>query len=320
MLRTRAVWLASALVALCTLFGLPTSATAQIRQDKLFLDDGTGLFTVLRSVTLTSGSNTVYFPNADGKFVTLFSPVSGSQSYAKGDLLFANAATDNYLTRLTAGSTGQFLTISGGVPAWTDLSGIMVTSFNGRTGAVSPASGDYSFSLISGNAASTQGGTGQTVYTTGDMLYASSTSALSKLNVGTANQVLGVSGGVPAYVNNGATITNNVTTPAELIANTNNYVIDASSTYIRVNNADGGPIELTGISSVGVANGRVITLVNVSATPANSIIIRHQSASSSAGNQFDLPGGGDIILGYRRGAATFIYDAVTGYWELESVN
>src|ERR1035437_1762933 len=164
----------------------------------------------------------------------------------------------------------------------------MVTSFNGRTGAVSPASGDYSFSLISGNAASTQGGTGQTVYTTGDMLYASSTSALSKLNVGTANQVLGVSGGVPAYVNNGATITNNVTTPAELIANTNNYVIDASSTYIRVNNADGGPIELTGISSVGVGNGRVITLVNVSATPANSIIIRHQSASSSAGNQFYL--------------------------------
>jgi hypothetical protein len=46
----------------------------------------------------------------------------------------------------------------------------------------------------------TAGGTGQTSYTTGDLLYASSSTALSKLGIGSNGQVLGVSGGVLAYI------------------------------------------------------------------------------------------------------------------------
>lgn len=44
----------------------------------------------------------------------------------------------------------------------------------------------------------TKGGTGQTTYTVGDMLYASGTSALSKLLLGTAGQVLQVNAGATA--------------------------------------------------------------------------------------------------------------------------
>lgn len=70
-----------------------------------------------------------------------------------------------------------------------------VATWNGRAGIVVPVLGDYSFSLISGTAAATQGGTGQTSYTIGDLLYASSASALSKLaDVATGNVLL--SGGV----------------------------------------------------------------------------------------------------------------------------
>lgn len=47
--------------------------------------------------------------------------------------------------------------------------------------------------------AATRGGTGQTSYTTGDLLYASSSTALSKLAIGSANQVLTVSGGLPVW-------------------------------------------------------------------------------------------------------------------------
>lgn len=47
----------------------------------------------------------------------------------------------------------------------------------------------------------TKGGTNQSTYTTGDILYASGANTLSKLAVGSANQVLTVSGGVPTWQN-----------------------------------------------------------------------------------------------------------------------
>ena len=46
----------------------------------------------------------------------------------------------------------------------------------------------------------TIGGTGQSSYAVGDLLYASSTTALSKLTLGAAGSVLSVSGSLPAYV------------------------------------------------------------------------------------------------------------------------
>lgn len=47
----------------------------------------------------------------------------------------------------------------------------------------------------------TYGGTGQTTYTTGDILYSSATNTLAKLPLGLAGQVLTVSGGLPAWAN-----------------------------------------------------------------------------------------------------------------------
>ena len=45
----------------------------------------------------------------------------------------------------------------------------------------------------------TFGGTGQTTYTTGDILYASAANTLSKLPIGSATQVLTVTGGIPSW-------------------------------------------------------------------------------------------------------------------------
>lgn len=56
-------------------------------------------------------------------------------------------------------------------------------------------------SLTLGTAlAATSGGTGQASYAVGDLLYASSTTALSKLTVGATNAVLTVAAGIPSWV------------------------------------------------------------------------------------------------------------------------
>ena len=47
--------------------------------------------------------------------------------------------------------------------------------------------------------AETRGGTAQTTYTTGDILYSSATDTLSKLSIGASGQVLTVVGGVPSW-------------------------------------------------------------------------------------------------------------------------
>ena len=58
-----------------------------------------------------------------------------------------------------------------------------------------------------------RGGTGLTSYTIGDLLYASSSTALSKITIGSTNQVLTVSGGIPSWQNatGGGTSLNNIT-------------------------------------------------------------------------------------------------------------
>jgi hypothetical protein len=45
----------------------------------------------------------------------------------------------------------------------------------------------------------TQGGTAQSTYTTGDIIYASASNTLSKRTIGSTGQVLTVSGGVPTW-------------------------------------------------------------------------------------------------------------------------
>lgn len=69
----------------------------------------------------------------------------------------------------------------------------------GRTGAVTAQSGDYSFSLISGTAAATQGGTGLTSGSSGGVLYFNSTSTIASSAMLAGNQLVlgGGSGTAP---------------------------------------------------------------------------------------------------------------------------
>lgn len=77
---------------------------------------------------------------------------------------------------------------------------ITITAGTGLTGG-----GDLSANrtISIGTVPETNGGTNQTTYATGDMLYASGSNALAKRNIGSTGQVLTVSGGVPTWATPG---------------------------------------------------------------------------------------------------------------------
>lgn len=79
----------------------------------------------------------------------------------------------------------------------------------------------------------TYGGTGQSSYTVGDMLYASSTTALSKLGIGSNGQCLTVSGGLPVWgscgAGSGITSLNSQTGPSVTIQGTASQISVAAS-------------------------------------------------------------------------------------------
>lgn len=110
---------------------------------------------------------------------------------------------DTSFLDLKGGTTGQILSKAsntdldytwinndqGDITAVTAGTGITVTGGTGPTPAVA----------LTIPVVESSGGTNQTTYTTGDILYASASNTLSKRAIGTSGQVLTVSGGVPTW-------------------------------------------------------------------------------------------------------------------------
>jgi hypothetical protein len=118
---------------------------------------------------------------------------TGLTTYTAGDLSYY--ATGTTFTKLAIGTIGQILTSTGSAPQWTTLSGVAVTTFSAGTTGFTPNSATSGAITLAGTLVAVNGGTGQSSYTTGDLLFASSTTALSKLaDVATGNAL--ISGGV----------------------------------------------------------------------------------------------------------------------------
>jgi len=147
--------------------------------------------------------------------------ISGS---AKGDLIYNNG-TD--WTNLAVGSGSEILGVSGGIPAWIAAPATGVTSLDSLTGAVTTGSPNSTLSIGTstqertfdlnlthanswtgvqsfGNTYLNLGGatfdiTKVTALATGDLIIFDGTNWIN-LAVGTGSQVLGISGGLPAWV------------------------------------------------------------------------------------------------------------------------
>jgi hypothetical protein len=116
---------------------------------------------------------------------------------AAGSLPYQSAASTTGM--IAAGTNGYLLTMNAGIPSWQPAPATGVTSISFDTTGLTPATSTTGAVTVGGTLVAANGGTGQSSYTTGDLLYASGTAALSKLGVGTDGYLLTVSGGVPTW-------------------------------------------------------------------------------------------------------------------------
>lgn len=186
--------------------------------------------TAALATTLAGTSTTVLHGNAGGApsfgAVSLTADVSGT-------LPIANGGTNSIATA-TAGGIGYG---TGTAHAYTAV---------GTTGQalISAAAAAPAF----GTLGVAGGGTGQTSYTVGDILYASSTSALSKLGLGAANQILAVNSGATGLVWTTSSITFGTTGLTPSTASTG--AVTVAGTLVPAN---GG---------TGVANNNLATVTS----------------------------------------------------------
>jgi hypothetical protein len=159
----------------------------------------------------------------------------------------------NSATRLAIGTTsGYVLTTNGTTASWQPSTG-GVTSFQTNLSGLTPSTSSTGAITLSGTLGATGGGTSQSTYATGDILYASASNTLSKLPIGTTGQILTIASGVPAW---GAAAASGVTT------------ISFGSTGLTPSTATSGAVSVAG--TLAVANGG--TGVTTSTGSGNNVL------------------------------------------------
>jgi hypothetical protein len=169
----------------------------------------------VRETTTTTGTGNITLAGAVGKFrafsavlstgdTTYYSIVDQSGTdWEVGIGTFTAPSTLARTTILSSSNSGNAVNFTTGtrdvfitLPAPRT-----VTSISGGTTGLTPSSATYGNVTLAGTLAASNGGTGQTSFAVGDLLYASTTTALSKLaDVATGNAL--ISGGVgvaPSY-------------------------------------------------------------------------------------------------------------------------
>ena len=146
------------------------------------------------------------------------------------------------------------------------------------------------------------GGTGQTTYTTGDILYASATNTLSKLSAGTNGYVLTLASGVPTWASTASstTITDDTSTNSTRYLNFTSATsgtlstIYTSSTKLQYNPSTGAltSTSLTPTNAVGTAYGGT----GLTSFTANGVVYASSTSALATGSglQFD---GTNLSLG-----------------------
>ena len=120
---------------------------------------------------------------------------TGAITFTANGVIYGN--TTSALGVTAAGTTGQVLiATTSGAPSWGAIpSTAAVTSITFGTTGLTPSTATTGAVTVAGTLVAVNGGTGQSSYAVGDLLYASSSTALSKLaDVATGNAL--ISGGV----------------------------------------------------------------------------------------------------------------------------
>ena len=173
-------------------FGKDGTVTSVTAGTALSLESGSATINPTLGIDYL-GADNIILAAADGTGVT----VVASDRLLVSDATDSNAKYVNIsqITSAIGGGTVTSVNGSGGSTGLTLTGGAITTSGTLTLGGTLNAAG---------------GGTGQSSYTVGDILYASSTSALAKLGIGSTGQVLKVASGIPSWAadsNAGGTVT-----------------------------------------------------------------------------------------------------------------
>jgi hypothetical protein len=158
----------------------------------------TGLINQVGVVSYANASGSIYVRQTQPLIMATTQGGTGLTTYTAGDLTYYASGTT--FTKLGIGTAGQILTSSGTAPQWSTLTGVAVTTFSAGTTGFTPSSATSGAITLAGTLITTNGGTGLSSYTAGDLLYYATGSVLSKLGIGTSNYVLTSSGTAPQYV------------------------------------------------------------------------------------------------------------------------
>lgn len=101
-----------------------------------------------------------------------------------------------------------------------------------------------------------------------------------------------------------------IVTPPQITANQNNYNPTGLSTCQLLRLSSDASRDITGIAALSVT--RTMVLMNVG---AQNIVLKNQSASSSAANQIACPGLADFTVNVGD-AVTMLYDTTASLWRV----
>ena len=192
----------------------------------------------------------------------------------------SGANTTTFIDAPTVSNT--FLEWSGSAFQWVvnALGTVTSVDVSGGTTGITTSGGPITTSgtiTLAGTLAATNGGTAQSTWTTGDILYSSASNTLAKLTVGSTGQVLTIAGGVPTWATDAGTGT--VTSVA----------VSGGTTGLTTS---GGPVTTSGTitlsGTLGVANGGtgVATLTGIAKGSGTGAF-----SAAVAGTDYIAPGG-----------------------------
>lgn len=231
---------------------------------------GQATITTLGTITTGTWSATAVAANKGG---------TGQTSYTTGDLPYASGASA--ISKLAIGTTGQALTVSGGLPAWGTL----------------PVAG---------------GGLGLTTVAAGELPYGSGVNTYGKVSVGSNGDILTLSGGLPVWAAapSGGTVDTVVGTANKIDIDATdpaNPIATISPTYV-------GQTSIVTLGTVGTGTWSASTIaVNKGGTGQTSYTDGQILIGNSAGNTLTkatLTAGTNITITNAGGSITI--DAATG--------
>lgn len=232
----------------------------------------------------------IYIANASNR--PKWSDATHPDSVSQGDLLYASS--NNVYSNLTKdANASRYLSNTGtsNNPAWAQ-----VNLSNGVTSTLG----------------ATNGGTSQSTYTTGDIIYASAANTLSKLAIGSANQVLTVIGGIPSWQPaSGGSGISSLTTDTSGPVSPNAGAVDCTGTNVY---SDGSVANTLTLNLQGtnhglfVGRGTTTPSANLSVGASGTVLIGNTGADPSFSATPNVTSisfsGGNALSNYTEGTFT----------------